>query len=128
MLPLKKQFSTKLLFLFFLLASQQTIYAQSIKSKVVDLIEKKISTDSYSWKASEFINGTVEILDAESNSNNTISIKGTFKVRVKTILLKSTETITFRGTIKQIFDDFDVTCLYWTQPYLGSTYIIGNCN
>ena len=93
--------------------SSQPIY-NNIKNK----IGSKISADSKNWKASKYM-GNLTLDNVKEEAEHYVS-SGTFEYKVLGV-----GKIYYNAKVKILFDEFNVTKIWWTPPYTGVNYVIG---
>ena len=83
--------------------------------------------DSQSWKASEFVSGSVNINDVEEEGRKLIT-KGTFIANVTQWPFGGRRTINFTAEVKQVLDDIVIKKIWWIQPITGLYWCVGECD
>lgn len=115
------------LFIFFIsLFFYADSFTQSTLSYLENKIESMLITDSKTWKASTFISGTVNVNDI-NRQNDKIILEGNFIAKVTQWPFNGKRTIKFKAEINQVFDDFLVKKIWWTQPITGIAWCVGKC-
>lgn len=107
--------------------SVTNLYSQTLLQQMKNDIHNMILKDSKTWKASEYVYGTVEINNA-SEDIGFIVLKGTFTANITQWPFKGKRTIYFNAEVKQILDDFAVNKVLWSQPIANILWCIGDCD
>lgn len=107
-----------LVFLTITFLFQLQLHAQSAYSVIKYKIDQRIEQDSRTWKASKYM-GDLS-LDDVTESGNKLIATGTFKYKVLGV-----GTIHYTAELKMVLDEVIVKKIYWTQPYTGVLYQIG---
>jgi hypothetical protein len=104
-----------------------TVAGQTLRKSLTDDIDYQLRMDAPSWKASRYESGTATIKKSEVLSDGRIRLKGQFYVYI-TKIFAGRKAMNFTAYAEQVLDEATVNCLFWTQPYLGSVYTIGDCD
>ncbi|NOT37858.1 MAG: hypothetical protein HOP11_10815 [Saprospiraceae bacterium] len=99
--------------------TQLHLNAQSAYSTIRSKIDYRISMDSKTWKASKYMGDLT--LDDVTENGTMLKATGTFKYKVIGI-----GTINYTADLKMVLDEIIVKKIYWTQPYTGVLYQIGD--
>lgn len=100
--------------------------AQTLLKHIESEIQTMIYNDSKSWKASEYVYGTVAINDATDGRQKLI-VKGTFVANVTQWPVRGKRTISYTAEVKKVLDDVVIKKIYWTQPITNLNWCIGDC-